>query len=123
VWGVSEYAFLVGHIGQHGSESQIPTYQALVADHAQNAVVVGAAAQAAAQCTAVGADLVGLDHQRVAAHALGQRWQFAVCHHFGQSGRFFAGLGPGVAACTQPSQRCGAGKTLENLATARVAWG
>ena len=44
---------LLGDVGQHLGEGEVPAHQALVADHAQDAVVVGRAAQAAAERAAI----------------------------------------------------------------------
>ena len=99
---------------QHLCERQVPAHEALIAHHAQNAVVVGTATQPATQSTPVHTHLLGLDYQRHRRQALRQRGQFALADHLGQQRRLFRLLRQRGA--TNTCQRGCTGKPFKHLA-------
>ena len=107
------------HVGQHLGERQVPAHQALVADHAQDAVVVRAAAQAAPQRAPVDAHLLGVDHQRRRRQALRECRQLAFGCQLGQGGRLLAGLRPGRTGASHARQGRRAGESLEYITPGR----
>jgi len=88
----------VGDVGQDLGELQVPAHQALVADDLQDAVVVGAAAQAAPQGAAVGADLFDRHDHRVGRQGdASQGGELAVGGQLRQRRSLLGGLGACVA--------------------------
>ena len=82
-------------VRQNLGEIHVPANQPLIADHAQDAVMVRRTAQATAQCASIGADfLVRRHHHRIFRQAFGQRRQFAVLYQRLQFRRLLAGSSP-----------------------------
>jgi hypothetical protein len=77
----------LGDVRQNLGELQVPAHETLVADEAQDAVMVGGAAQAAAKLAPVGPDLLNVDDERVYRQALGQCGQLALGGELGHSRR------------------------------------
>ncbi|MOA28500.1 hypothetical protein D3C78_1494470 [compost metagenome] len=82
-------------VRQNLGEVHIPANQPLIADHAQDAVMVRRTAQATAQRAAIGADfLVRCHHHRIFRQTFGQGRQFTVLYQRLQLRRLLAGSSP-----------------------------
>jgi hypothetical protein len=110
-----------GDARQHVGEGEVPARQALVADHAEDAVVVGGAAEAAAQRAAVAPDALDRrDDERIGREALRERGQLVRGDLAREVGRL-AGppwAAPWAAAPPCERQRRGAGEAREGGASA-----